>query len=179
MLLSLAMVVSLWYNMVLSVLKISMKKSRMAKYIHLCLLVCGVVVVVVGVGAAMYALFLEAKVVIIAKSVVFAIYTISIFVVAAVSIHKSRRIWWRRDSNQEKGNEEFSRKVKIMIGLIVAGLLQMCVGFVLNLIQSPALAFFFILHLKHSWYIGSDCVTPLQPTLPPPFRWVQLLEWRC
>eukprot|EP01128_Nolandella_sp_AFSM9_P003379 TRINITY_DN144_c0_g1_i4.p1 TRINITY_DN144_c0_g1~~TRINITY_DN144_c0_g1_i4.p1 ORF type:complete len:243 (-),score=51.53 TRINITY_DN144_c0_g1_i4:204-932(-) len=130
--------------MVLTIRNVNVKKSKSAMYIRRGLFAGGLVVVVIGLAAAIYELFTLTEWVIAGYSAVFATYTVTMFVIASVSLHLSRNIWCGSSRDETKAKREFSRKVKVMIGWIVTGLLQMCVGLTFNILHSPLSEVFFI-----------------------------------
>eukprot|EP01128_Nolandella_sp_AFSM9_P003072 TRINITY_DN1354_c1_g6_i1.p1 TRINITY_DN1354_c1_g6~~TRINITY_DN1354_c1_g6_i1.p1 ORF type:complete len:414 (-),score=56.52 TRINITY_DN1354_c1_g6_i1:187-1428(-) len=143
MLVGLAMVVSLWYDMVLSIRHINSKKSQSAKVIRISLVVGGIFTFVVGVAGAIYGVFLKTSWVTIAYTLIAVVYAGGFFMIASVSIHKSRSIWCGPKSEESKATQEFSRKVKVMIGWIILGIIKMISGLFFNLIGSPKSEVFF------------------------------------
>eukprot|EP01128_Nolandella_sp_AFSM9_P005017 TRINITY_DN236_c0_g3_i1.p1 TRINITY_DN236_c0_g3~~TRINITY_DN236_c0_g3_i1.p1 ORF type:complete len:420 (-),score=55.58 TRINITY_DN236_c0_g3_i1:98-1357(-) len=144
MLFALAMVVSLWYDMVLSIRRINAKKSKSAKYIRIGLFVGGIISAVIGVAGAIYGLFLKTTWVTLIYTVVFVIYAGTFFTIASISIHKSRSIWCGPKGEESKAKREFTWKVKVMIGWICIGIIEMISGLFFNSIGSHEPEFFFI-----------------------------------
>eukprot|EP01128_Nolandella_sp_AFSM9_P001725 TRINITY_DN1204_c0_g1_i2.p1 TRINITY_DN1204_c0_g1~~TRINITY_DN1204_c0_g1_i2.p1 ORF type:complete len:204 (-),score=25.37 TRINITY_DN1204_c0_g1_i2:722-1333(-) len=89
MMMSLAMVVSLWYDLVLSILSIDSRKSKSAKHIRRGLSVGGLVVFAIGIPTTILSVVLQIKWMPRVSASVFAIYTICFVTIACISVNKS------------------------------------------------------------------------------------------
>eukprot|EP01128_Nolandella_sp_AFSM9_P011947 TRINITY_DN8831_c0_g1_i2.p1 TRINITY_DN8831_c0_g1~~TRINITY_DN8831_c0_g1_i2.p1 ORF type:complete len:438 (+),score=70.28 TRINITY_DN8831_c0_g1_i2:104-1315(+) len=144
MLVALAMVVSLWFDMVLSIQNIDSESSSSSRNVRWGLMISGGVLFVVGVSAKIYTVFLRTLAVVMIYTIAPVLYTIVFIVIAVVSLSKSRKFWSPTQKKKSSAASEFTRKVKIMIGWVCVCTVYILSAIILNLSNFKSSSMFFI-----------------------------------
>eukprot|EP01128_Nolandella_sp_AFSM9_P012738 TRINITY_DN956_c0_g1_i1.p1 TRINITY_DN956_c0_g1~~TRINITY_DN956_c0_g1_i1.p1 ORF type:complete len:364 (-),score=40.23 TRINITY_DN956_c0_g1_i1:698-1720(-) len=143
-LIGMAMVVSLCYDMVISVQRLDSNKTRTSRYVNLTLLVGGIITTIVMITGAIYGLFLKTQTVSLIYTGVSALYAIVFLVLGIYSVVVSRKLWHVADTHKHRATFEFRKKVKIMISWNVTGTIYIIVALFFNVSDLHESIFYFI-----------------------------------